>query len=66
MTEPFFCCRLCVPCFTHFASNGTNVNANRPSIKDLIHSEGYDLNEVRHFHGIEMTWASILRVIVAS
>jgi len=22
--------RLCVPCFTHWASNGTNVNANRP------------------------------------
>lgn len=22
--------RLCVPCFTHWASNGTNVNTNRP------------------------------------
>jgi len=37
--------RLCVPCFTHFAANGTNVNANRPSIEDLIQSEGYDLSE---------------------
>merc|ERR1711939_357998 len=29
--------RLCVPCFTHWASNGTNVNANRPSVEDLMH-----------------------------
>ena len=28
--------RLCVPCFTHWASNGTNVNANRPSVDDLM------------------------------
>jgi hypothetical protein len=34
--------RLCVPCFTHWASNGTNVNANRPCIDDLM-SEHKDL-----------------------
>ena len=28
--------RLCVPCFTHWASNGTNVNANRPCVEDLM------------------------------
>jgi hypothetical protein len=28
--------RLCVPCFTHFASQGTNLNANRLSLDQLI------------------------------
>jgi len=28
--------RLCVPCFTHWASNGTNVNANRPCVEELM------------------------------